>query len=92
MKNLVPELRKKFSSLEGLTVVDCGCGEGEKTFLLAQEGAIVTAFDKNAKLVSEVEKTAKNLGLKVETKQALIECYESEKSLMSCCLCMCCIL
>lgn len=79
MENLVSELKNRLHSLESLTAIDCGCGEGEKAFLLAREGAAVTAFDKNEELLTKVRKSAKDLGLKIKTKQALVEEYKSKK-------------
>ncbi|CAL1358466.1 unnamed protein product [Linum trigynum] len=50
---------KEEGSLQGVTVCDAGCGLGSLSIPLAREGAIVSASDISAAMVSEAEKQAK---------------------------------
>ncbi|VFQ67785.1 unnamed protein product [Cuscuta campestris] len=51
-------------SLKGVTVCDAGCGTGCMSIPLAKEGAIVSASDISAAMVSEAQKKAKEELLK----------------------------
>lgn len=50
------QMLKDGGSLQGVTVCDAGCGTGSLSIPLAKEGAIVTASDISAAMVSEAQK------------------------------------
>ncbi|KAL5717337.1 magnesium protoporphyrin IX methyltransferase [Ranunculus cassubicifolius] len=55
----VMKMLKDEGSLEGVTVCDAGCGTGLLSIPLAKEGAIVSASDISASMVSEAQSKAK---------------------------------
>jgi SAM-dependent methyltransferase len=60
---------KQFGNLQGKRVLDYGCGAAEGGIYFAKQGAIVTAIDVSAGMLSLAERLAKHHGVSIETRQ-----------------------
>ena len=50
-----PIVRQRVGAVEGLNVLDLGCGTGRHAFWLAEEGAVVTAVDFSPGMLQEAQ-------------------------------------
>ena len=69
---LVSDILASFRPLEGLKILDVGCGEGGTSLALAEKGARVTAIDFNPKRVQKFRRqvSVAGVGLSIEVGNA----------------------
>ena len=60
-------ISKYYSSIKDVSVLDCGCGFGTNSLMLARCGAKVSAFDKSPENINNLQEAARRSGLKVQT-------------------------
>lgn len=65
---IAKELKSRLPSLEGVTVLDCGCGDGHNSISLAELGASVTALDR-ADSIQAIQELADSHHLNIKTEQ-----------------------
>lgn len=66
MRRMLATVGLEPGSLAGMTVLDAGCGTGEKAAYCALHGAIVDAFDISSSSIAIGRKNAEKLGVKVD--------------------------
>lgn len=62
-----------FGDLRGKKILDCGCGQGHTSVMLAKHGALVTAFDASAKDIEAARKIASANNVEIEFRTLRIE-------------------
>lgn len=67
-----------YVSLEGLSVLDLGCGGGILTEALAKKGATTTGLDASLDLINVAKKHAAESHLEIAYDACLVESYEHE--------------
>ncbi len=64
---------KLFGSLQNKTVLDCGCGRGHTSVMMAKHGAAVTGFDLSEQDIAIAKKLAENNEVEIKLSSQRIE-------------------
>ena len=62
---LIPHTLRLLESVNGKSILDLGCGEGEYARILSKKGAVVTAIDGSEKLIKIAQEKAGQEGLSI---------------------------
>lgn len=72
------KLHSRITQIDGLTVLDLGCGEGLNSIGLAKSGTKVTAIDKRPTMIELVQRLANKEKVEITTKVSTIQDFQSE--------------
>jgi len=67
LERVIDALSDACAHVDGKSVVDLGCGNGQLSLPLARKGAQVLAVDISARMIETVERNAAREGLRIET-------------------------
>ncbi len=71
-KWIYSQIIKYYKSLKNVSVLDCGCGCGNNSLMLAGYGARVSAFDKSEKKIDNLKLAAYKMGLNINAQTCTI--------------------
>lgn len=81
---LVADILESFMPLEGLRILDVGCGAGGTSLVLAEKGAEVTAIDFNGQRVEKLRRYAFNTGAELSIQEGQAEKLAFQKEEFDC--------